>query len=120
MLRIFVIICVFVVTSATLALAGDAKADSKRILGKWLSSRHGAASIFHPNGSWGVQRDLEPETIQGRWRIKGNKLFLTYPEDNGVGTPVHIRTAEYAITFESDDRFITETQGYKEIYERFR
>jgi hypothetical protein len=72
------------VATATLAPAGGAKADSKRILGKWLSSRHGAASIFHADGSWGVQRDLDPETIQGRWWIKDNKLFLTYPEYSGV------------------------------------
>jgi hypothetical protein len=120
MLRTFVICCILIMATATLASAGGAKADSKRILGKWLSSRHGAASIFHADGSWGVQRDLDHETIQGRWWIKDNKLFLTYPEDNGVGTPIHIRTAEYVITFESDDRFITDTQGHKEIYERFR
>lgn len=120
MLRTFVICCILMVATATLAPAGGAKADSKRILGKWLSSRHGAASIFHAVGPWGVQRDLDPETSQGRWWIKDNNLFLTYPEDDGAGTPVHIRTAEYAITFESNDRFITETHGYKEIYERFR
>jgi hypothetical protein len=119
MLRTFVIGCVFVVFTATVATAGGASADSKRILGKWLSSRHGAASIFHADGSWGVQRDLEPETIQGHWWIKGKKLFLTYPEDKGVGTPVHIRTAKYAITFEGDDRFTTELEGYKEVYDRF-
>ena len=119
MLRTLVISGVFVVVSATVATTGDANTDSKRILGKWLSSRHGAASIFHADGSWGIQRDLDPETIQGRWWIKGNKLFLTYPKDNGAGTPVHIRTATYSITFESDDRFITETGGYKEVYDRF-
>src|SRR3989442_1467664 len=107
MLRTFVISCVFVVVSAAASAGGGPNADSKRILGKWLSSHSGAASIFHADGSWGVQRDLDPETIQGRWWIKGRKLFLTYSEDNGIGTPVHIRTGKYTITFESDDRFIT-------------
>jgi hypothetical protein len=119
MLRTFVMYCILMVATGTLAPAGGAKADSKRILGKWSSSRSGALSIFHADGSWGVQRD-RPETIQGRWWIKGNKLFLTYPDDNGVGTPVHIRTGRYTITFASDDRFITETKGYKEIYDRIR
>jgi|SRR5690349_13141164 hypothetical protein len=120
MIRAFTISCVCVILNAAVATAGGENADSKRILGKWHSNRHGAASIFHADGSWGVQRDLDPETIQGRWWIKGNNLFLTYTGDKGVGTAVHIRTAKYAITFESDDRFITQTQGYKVIYDRFR
>jgi hypothetical protein len=120
MLRTLLTSCVFLFVGLSMAISQDVDGYSKRILGKWLGSHSGTANIFHRRGSWGVQRDLEPETIQGRWWIKGNKLFLTYSEDNGVGTPVHIRTAEYAIMFESDDRFITETQGYKEIYERFR
>jgi hypothetical protein len=119
MLRALIISCVFLVFSLTAATSQDAHRYSNRILGTWSSSRSGALSIFHRDGSWGVKRD-EPETIQGRWWIKGNKLFLTYPEDNGVGTPVHIRTGRYTITFVSDDRFITETGGYKETYDRFR
>src|ERR1041385_343988 len=105
MTRRFHLSCLFGVVSLAAFMAGDPNADSKRILGRWSSSRSGADSIFHANGSWGVYRDHE--TIQGRWRLKGKKLFLTYPEDNGVGTPVHIRTAEYKITFVSNDRFTT-------------
>jgi hypothetical protein len=119
MLRTLIISCVFLLFGVALATSQDAHSYSKHILGKWLSSRSGALTIFHGDGFWGVQRD-KPEKIQGRWWIKGNRLFLTYPEDNGVGTPVHIRTGKYTITFESDDRFITETQGYKEIYYRLR
>ena len=118
MLRTFVIGCVFMGVTAAVATAGSPNADSQRILGRWSSSRSGADSIFHADGSWGVYRDHE--TIQGRWWLKGKKLFLTYPEDNGVGTPVQIRTAEYQITFVSNDRFTTETGGYKEIYDRLR
>jgi hypothetical protein len=106
-------------TAATVAAPQNARVDSKRILGKWSNSRHGADSIFHRNGSWGIQRD-GPEEIHGRWWIRGHYLFLTYPEDNGVGTPVHIETAKYKITFISDDRFTTETQGITEYHERVR
>jgi hypothetical protein len=119
MLRTLAIGCVFLVVSISVATSKDAHGDSKRILGTWSSNRSGAFSIFHDDGSWGIQRD-GPEQIHGRWWIKGNKLFLTYPDDNGVGTPVHIRTARYTITFASDDRFTTETGGYKEIYDRIR
>jgi hypothetical protein len=117
--RTLILSCVFLVIGVMVATSQDTHGYSKRILGKWLSSRSGALTIFHGDGSWGVQRD-KPEEIHGRWWIKGNKLFLTYPDDNGVGTPVHIRTGKYTITFESDDRFITETQGYKEVYDRLR
>ena len=119
MRRTLTISSVLFVVITSVATAQNTPSYSKRILGMWSSSRSGASSIFHADGSWGVQRDPNRETIQGRWWIKGNKLFLTYPEDNGAGTPVHIRTAKYSITFESDDRFITETGGYKEVYDRF-
>jgi hypothetical protein len=120
MRRTFIISCVLLVASIGIATSQATRGYSKRILGKWSSSRSGASSIFHSDGSWGVQRDPDPECVQGRWWINGNKLFLTYPEDNGVGTLVHIRTAKYRIIFSSDDRFTTQTAGYKEIYERER
>ena len=120
MRRTLIISSVFLMLSISVATSQDTRTYSKRILGMWSSSRSGASSIFHSNGSWGVQRDPGHESIQGRWWIKGNKLFLTYPDDNGVGTPVHIRTAKYTISFSSDDRFTTEAGGYKAIYERER
>jgi hypothetical protein len=120
MLRLFIIASVLVAVSTNAAMSQNTRGYSKRILGKWSSSRSGASSLFHRNGSWGVQRDPGRESIQGQWWIKGNKLFLTYPDDNGVGTPVHIRTAKYTISFSSDDRFTTWLDGYKEIYERER
>jgi hypothetical protein len=119
MLRKLIISCLFLVVGLTLAASQDVQRYSKCILGKWSSSRSGTLTIFHGDGSWGVQRD-GPEEIHGRWWIKGSKLFLTYPVDKGAGTPVHIRTGKYTITFASNDRFITETAGYKETYHRIR
>jgi hypothetical protein len=118
MVRTLIIGCMFLIVGTGVATSQEARSDSKRILGEWSGNHSGADRIFHADGSWGVQRDHE--TIQGRWWLKGKKLFLTYPEDNGVGTPVHIRTAEYKITFVSDNRFTTETGGHKEIYDRVR
>jgi hypothetical protein len=118
MVRALIVGCVFLTVGTSVVTSQEARSDSKRILGRWSSSRSGADSIFHANGSWGVYRDHE--TIQGRWWLKGNRLFLTYPEDNGVGTRAHTRTAGYKITFLGDDRFTTETGGYKEIYDRVR
>ena len=120
MLRTLTLACVLFTAITSVATSQATRSYSKRILGMWSSSRSGASSIFHADGSWGVQRDPGHESIQGRWWIKGNNLFLTYPEDNGVGTPVHIRTTKYTIIFSSDDQFTTEIHGYKEIYERER
>jgi hypothetical protein len=120
MLRTLAISSILFVVITGVATSQTTRSYSKRILGMWSSSRSGASSIFHADGSWGVQRDPGHESIQGRWWIKGNNLFLTYPEDNGIGTPVHIRTAKYRITFTNDDRFTMEAGGYQETYERER
>jgi hypothetical protein len=120
MLRTLIISCFFVVVSAIVATSQDAQGYSKRILGKWVDDRSGKVTIFHANGFWGMQPEDQAEEIHGHWRIKGNKLFLTYADDSGVGTRVHIRTGRYTISFAGDDRFTTETQGYKDVYDRVR
>jgi len=96
------------------------KADNyaQRILGRWLGSRKFV--IFHEDGQWGVQRNEEAkEEIMGRrWRIDGKKLFLTYPIDKGDGIPVHMMTSVYDIISFTQQKFITEIDGFKDEYER--
>lgn len=85
---------------------------SKRILGRWLGPRK--YYIFHANGTWGVQGNEDaPEDIDGRrWRIQGNKLFITFRGDNGL------LTVDYTIVSFTAKSFITEADGHKEVYER--
>ena len=121
MLRALIFGSVFLVFATDGMIAGPSSNDPKRIIGEWLDSRSGKTSLFHPNGTWGVKRaDDIPEQIHGRWWMKRGKLFFTYRDDNGAGTPIHIRTARCAIGFVSDDRFITESEGGKTVYDRYR
>jgi hypothetical protein len=121
MLRTLIASCLVLTCCAAVGRSQDAHAYSKLIVGKWLDSHSNKATIFRADGSWAVQRaDDMPEQVHGRWWIKRNKLFLTYPTDQGVGTPVHIVTASYNISFSGDDHFTTDTHGYKDIYERVR
>src|ERR1039457_3126857 len=80
----------------------DVKDYSKRILGRWLGRRK--YITFYADGRWGVQRNEDaPITIQGRgWRVKGNKLSVTWQGDTGV------TTAESTIVSFRTKQFITE------------
>ena len=116
---VIALICVLLPLSTNIAAPKDSEGYSKRILGRWLNTDKGKLVIFHSNGSWGVQRNEETrEKIHGRWHIRGNKLILTYPSDEGIGTPVHILTGTYTIISFTPKSFVTETQGYKQFYER--
>ena len=97
---------------ATFAAPKEAPDYSKRIVSRWLGSRKFA--IFHANGTWGIQRNEDsPEDIDGRrWRIQGNKLFMTFRGDHGF------QTTEFTIISFSPQKFITEVDGHKETYDR--
>lgn len=99
---------------ALVACAAPKESDdySNRILGRWLGSRK--FSVFHADGSWGVQRNEDsPEEINGRrWRIQGNKLLLTFKGDTGL------ETAEFTIISMTAQRFVIEADDYKESYDR--
>lgn len=83
---------------------------AERILGRWLGRRKYIA--FYADGRWGVQRNEDaPIEFNGRrWRIEGNKLFLTFQEHPGV-------TNESTIISFTTNQFITETDGNKETYD---
>ena len=114
---LFILLLCLVAASGSLGEPKHSDDYSKRILGRWLGPRKFV--VFHANGNYGVQRNEEAsEDIQGRWRIQGRTLFLTYPSDNGVGTPVHMITSAYTIISFSPKSFTTEADGHKEVYER--
>jgi hypothetical protein len=113
-------LCLLVAVGTGIAAPKGSEDYSKRILGRWLGPKN-KFRIFHADGTWGVQRHEDaPEGIAGRrWRIDGKKLFLTYPTDNGVGTPVHMVTSVYTIIFFTPQNFtIRDEDGRKEAYER--
>jgi len=106
--------------STTVAASKGSEDYSKRILGRWFSPKN-RIWTFHVNGTWGVQRhETAPEGIDGRrWRIDGKKLIVSFPSDNGVGTPVHTTTLVYTIISFTPHSFTTQgSDGYKDVYER--
>ena len=107
-----------IVTTASIGTAKESQDYSKRIVGRWLGPRK--FRIFHSDGTWGVQRNEDsPEGVHGRrWRISGKKLILTYPTDNGAGTPEHMTTAVYTIILFTPQKLVTEVDGYRETYDR--
>ena len=84
---------------------------SERILGRWIGRRKYVA--FFADGSWGVQRsEATPIEFNGRrWRIEGNKLFLSWRGENGL------QTIERIITSFMTKRIVTEGDGYNETYD---
>ena len=107
------------VACANTATSKGSEAYSKRIVGRWGTRNR--IVTFHADGTWGVQRHEDaPEGNRGRhWRIEGNKLFLTFPSDDGVGTLVHMDTQAYTITSFTSQRFIATTDdGYEQEYDR--
>lgn len=92
---------------------------SASIVGKW--GHKNRIITFHADGSWGVQRhETAREDISGRrWRVEGDKFFLTFPSDNGGGTPVHMVTDVYRITsFTSQSFTIRRDDGDTQVYDR--
>lgn len=102
---------VLLLLTASLAFA-DEENYSKLILGTWLGPRK--LTIFHANGSWGVQRnESAPEEKADRhWSLKGKELTLSYPGDKGVETGI------YVIAVLTSDRLVLEIDGYREEYRR--
>jgi len=114
---LFLSLCI--VACANTATSKGSDAYSNRIVGRW--GHRNRIVTFHADGTWGVQRHEDaPEGIAGRrWRIEGNKLFLTFPSDNGVGTPVHMDTVVYTITsFTAQSFTITTDDGDQQEYDR--
>ncbi|OYW75279.1 MAG: hypothetical protein B7Z37_14095 [Verrucomicrobia bacterium 12-59-8] len=79
----------------------------KRILGRWLGPRKYV--IFFADGRWGVQRNEDDsiEIGERRWRIEGDKLFLTFPRGTGLST------SESTITSFTAKQFVTEDHSTK-------
>jgi hypothetical protein len=86
----------------------ELKDYSERILGRWLGPRKYIS--FYADGRWGIQRNEGASVEIGvrRWRIEGNKLYLTFPGDTGL------MTAECTITSFTTKQFVTE--DYKVVY----
>ena len=105
---VFVLVLAFHVIAAT-----DAPHDyCEKITGCWLGSRK--FEVYHPDGTWSVKRNENaPEDPRGRWRVEGNRLFITAPKDGGFAT------ATYTIISCTDHTLILEINGYREEYERY-
>jgi hypothetical protein len=90
---------------------------SNAIVGSWIFTskvRPSRIIVFHRDGSWGVRKfDDRPEDIRGRrWRVEGDHLVLTYPDDHGF------TTWRYQIVSFTPREFVTQTQGYTSTYTR--
>jgi hypothetical protein len=85
---------------------------SKLIVGCWLGPRK--FDVYHTDGTWGVKRNEDaPEDIRGRrWRVGGDKLFLTFPGDNGMDT------AAYTIVSCTEQKLILD-DGHRQEYTRY-
>jgi hypothetical protein len=98
-------------TGKDLAKWLNPKTTPSAFLGRWLGRRKYVA--FFADGSWGVQRsEATPIEFNGRrWRIEGNRLFLSWRGEGGL------QTTERIITSFMTKRFVTEGDGYNETYD---
>lgn len=107
-------LCICLVLAVGSLTAGEIPRDySKVIVGCWLGSRK--FEVYHADGTWGVKRNEHaPEDISGRrWRIKGNKLIITYPGDHGL------ETAVLTIVSITEHQMVLDDSGYKEELTRY-
>jgi hypothetical protein len=110
-MRAFSLCLILVVVSAR---ASEVPRDySKAIVGCWLGPRK--FEVYHADGTWGVKRNEDaPEDISGRrWHIKGNKLVITYPADQGP------ETAELTIVSLTEHKLVLDGSGYKKELTRY-
>lgn len=82
--------------------------DHNWILGTWrheMPHHGGRTVVFHPDQSWGVLGYVpDREDIRGRrWRIEGEQLIRTYPDDNGFRTISDQIVSFSSERFELDD-----------------
>ena len=106
--------CLCLILVVATAMAEESPRDySKEIVGCWLGSRK--FEVYHADGRWGVKRNEEAaEDIRGRrWRVAGNKLFLTYPGDHGL------QTTAFTIVLLTKNKLVLEADGYREELTRY-
>jgi hypothetical protein len=104
---------------ANIVFASDAIDKEQVIIGKWITHAPRRADrivIFHPDHTWGVT-NFDPakrEEIHGRrWRVQGDKLFVTVPVSSGdrPGLDTHA----YKIISFRRDKFTTDAFTYTRI-----
>jgi hypothetical protein len=113
--RKFPIVAIFALSflsGPAVTIAGPSRDYTKLIVGCWLGPRK--FDVYHTDGSWGVKRSEDaPEDIRGRrWRVEGDKLFLTFPGDNGM------ETADYTIVACTAQKLILYA-GRRQEYTRY-